>query len=256
MKYLSSTRLGMLFRCAHQYKLRYVDGIKKAPGIAAYVGRSVDESVNQDLQNVIDNGSLLPEEQIKDIARDSLNQEWEKEEPLLSKEEKEKGKKKVKGECTDKSVRLASLHLNKVAPIIKPKKIQKKWELEVAGFPYDLMGYIDIMEEDSIRDTKTTAAKKTGAADKSMQMTLYALAGKKIYGKDYKLFLDFLVDNKIPKEDIQPTTRSQKDFEAFFRKLEIVAKFLEKGIFLPASREYSWFCCEKYCGFWDICPYV
>lgn len=258
MKHLSPTSLGMLFRCPYQFYLRYIHDppIRKPPGIAAYVGRSVDQSVNNNLQNVIDNGNFIEREQAQVIARDTLNNEWATEEPLLNEEEKKEGVKKIRGQCVDKSVRLADLHYVKVAPIIKPKQIQRKWEIEISGFPYSLMGYIDILEDDSIRDTKTTKTKKTGAADISTQLTIYALAGKVLDKKDYKLFLDFLIDNKTPKEDIQLTTRTQKDFEALFRRLEIAAKFIEKGVFPPANLETSYTCSPMYCGYWGECPYV
>lgn len=254
--HFSPTSLDTLFKCAHRFELRYNFRKKRPPGIAAYIGRSVDESVNQDLQNVIDNGSLLSKEQIEDIARDTMNQEWEKEEPLLSEEEKI-NKNKTKGECVDRSVSLASLHLKKVAPIIKPKEIQKEWILDLKGYPYTIRGFIDIMEEDSIRDTKTSKVKKTGAANKSLQLTIYALAGLKIYGKNYKLYLDYLIANKIPVTDIQLTTRKLEDFEKFFRRLEIAIKFIEAGVFPPCNSELSWWCSPLYCGYYGTdCKYT
>ncbi|MFX0022148.1 MAG: PD-(D/E)XK nuclease family protein [Candidatus Hermodarchaeota archaeon] len=254
--HFSPTSLDTLFKCPHRFELRYNYHKKKPPGIAAYIGRSVDASVNQDLQNVIDNGILLSQEQIEDIARDTMNQEWEKEEPLLTKEEKS-NKNKVKGECVDASIKLASLHLQKVAPIIKPKAIQKDWILDLKGYPYTIKGLIDIIEEDSIRDTKTSKIKKTGAADKSLQLTIYALAGFKIYGKNYKLYLDYLIANKVPVTDIQPTSRGPKDFEKFFKRLEIAIKFMEAGVFPPCNSELSWWCDPRYCGFFGTdCEYT
>lgn len=246
----------MFLRCPHQGYLRYIKEIKKAPGVAALVGRSVDKSVEHNLQNKIDNGILLAPDQIQDIARDTLNQEWI-EGVLLSEEEKMEGDKKVKGQCIDKSVRLASLHYNKVAPIITPVKVARKWEIEVIGFPYSIIGIMDIQEENSIRDTKTSKVKKTGAANKSEQLTIYALAGKILDKKEYKLFLDYLVDNKDPKTDIQETMRNQKDFERLFRKLEAVAEMLEKEVFPPCNSEINYLCCPEYCGYYgQECKYT
>lgn len=258
IEHFSATSLGTLFTCAYRFYLRYIHEppIKKPPGISAYVGRSVDESVNQNMISKKDSNVLLPQEQIIDIVRDALNHEWETEKPFLNNEEKKEGEKKVKGQCVDTSIGLAKLHYNKLAPVIKPKQIQRKWEIEISGFSYGLMGYIDVMEENSIRDTKTTKIKKTGAANKSLQLTIYALAGKILDKKDYDLFFDYLVANKTPITDVQPTKRTQKDFEVFFRRLEIAAKFIETGIFPPASQENNWFCSPAYCGYHDICPYV
>ncbi len=258
MRHLSHTQLNMLFRCAYQYYLRYIHDppIKKPPGITAYIGRSVDMSVNKNLINKKDNNVLLPQEQIMDIARDSLNSEWEMEEPFLNEKEIKEGREKIRGQCVDTSIALARLHHNKLAPMIQPKQIQREWRIEITGFPYELKGYIDIMEENSIRDTKTAKIRKTGAADKSLQLTMYALAGKILDKKDYDLYFDYLVANKTPVTDIQPTKRTQKDFETFFRRLEIAAKFLEKGVFPPANRDEAWWCDERYCGYYQECPYV
>lgn len=254
--HLSVTSINMYFRCLHQGYLRYIKGIKKPPGIAALVGRSVDKTVEQNLQNKINKKNLLEPSNIQAIARDTLNQEWQ-EGVLLTKKEKEEGEKKIKGQCVDKSVRLACLHYNKVAPFIKPIKVPRKWEIEISGFPYNITGIMDIQEKSSIRDTKTSAVKKTGAAEKSFQLTMYALAGKILDKKNYKLYLDYLIDNKIPKEDIQETLRTQKDFDVLFRKLEIIAEVLEKGIFPPCNQELSWWCSPQYCGYFgNECKYT
>lgn len=256
LNHLSITSINMFLRCGHQGYLRYVRGIKKSPGIAALVGRSVDKSVEINLQSKIDNGILLASDQVQDIARDTMNQEWE-EGVLLSEEEKAEGDKKVKGKCIDKSVRLASLHHDKLAPIIKPVRVARKWELEIQGFPYNITGIMDIQEETAIRDTKTSKVKKTGAAHKSEQLTIYALAGKFLDKKDYKLFLDYLVDNKTPITDVQETIREQKDFERLFRKLEVVAEMLQKEVFPPCNSEINYLCCPEYCGYYgQECKYT
>ena len=252
---LSDTRLQMLFRCAYQYYRRYVMGDKIPPGIAAKVGISVDKTVSTDLTSKKDYGILLPDEQIQDIARDTLNEEWANG-VRLTKEEQQEGEKKIKGECVDRSIRLAKLHHNKLAPSIEPVAIQDRWELNIEGYPIGLTGVIDIREPHAIRDTKTGAKKKTGAADKSMQLTIYALAAKKLYGKDHKLFLDFLVDTKTPYTDVQESTRTQRDFEVLFRRIEAAINFLEKGIFPPCNPETNYLCSPKYCGFYSSCPYV
>lgn len=57
-KHLSISQINMLGRCGEQYRRRYIEGEKIPPGIAALVGRGVDDSVTINLQNKIDTGDL------------------------------------------------------------------------------------------------------------------------------------------------------------------------------------------------------
>ncbi len=87
-KHLSISQLNMLSFCGEQYCRRYVLQEKIPPGISLLVGISVDDSVNANLGNKIATQELLPLEQVKNIARDTLNHEWDKGEIALDENEK------------------------------------------------------------------------------------------------------------------------------------------------------------------------
>lgn len=257
IKYLSSTQINMYFKCQFAYFLRYIHNppIKKPPGIAAIVGRSVDKPVTADLQSKMDKGVLLSQEEIEDTARDIFNQEWDKG-VLLTKEELESND--TKGKNLDKSVKLAGLHHEIVAPKIKPIRLQKRWELEISGFPFALVGIPDIEEKNSIRDTKTSSKTITqNIADLSLQLTIYSLGRKTIYKDNPELYLDCLIALKTPKTFPLKTIRSQKDYEKLFRRMEIMAEGLEKEIFMPCNQELNYYCDPRYCGYYGIeCKYT
>ena len=258
MDHLSISQLNMLSFCGEQYRRRYILGEKIPPGVSLLVGRATDNSVNANMSNKIDTGELISLEQAKDVARDSLNNEWDREGVLLTDDEAKEGVKKVKGEAVDKSIRLSSLHYTDLAPIIKPTHVQRKWELDMKDYSIILIGYIDLQEgPKSIRDTKT--AKKSppdNAADTSEQLTMYALAAKILDGAiPERLYLDYLVDLKTPKAVSRDTTRTETDFTPLFKRIEIALKILETGLFMPARHDH-YLCNPNYCGYYRTCPYV
>lgn len=257
-QHLSITQLNMLSRCGEQYYQRYVKGLKVPPGISLIIGKTVDSSVTKNLTQKLNGQDLLPVEAVVDFAAQEFNREWEASEVALSEEELEKGVRVVKGEALDKSVRLAGLHAIEMAPTILPTHLQRKVQVELTKYPYDLLGYIDIQEgSKAIRDTKTSG--KTPAkdiADKDDQLTIYAMMVKVTDGViPETLCLDYLVDLKTPTAKVFTTQRTEDDFKPILRRVEAAALALEKGVFIPA-RETDWWCSPKWCGYHSTCQYV
>lgn len=255
--HLSMTQLDMLSKCGEQYRRRYVDKDIIPPGVAAVVGKATDRSVNQNLEHKIATKELLPLEQVADTARDVLNQEWQSG-VVLADEEVGRGVKVVKGEAVDKAVRLSLLHAKQTAPIIEPTHVQRKWTVEITGYPMDLFGYIDVQEgTSSVRDTKTAGkTPNANAADQSDQLTGYALAVRVLDGKaPEKVVLDYLIDNKMPVAKSFESTRDADDFAALLHRVEVAIVALEKGVFIPA-RQTDWWCSARWCGYHATCRFV
>lgn len=253
--HLSITQINMLNACGQQYYFRYLLGKKIPPGISLVVGKTVDDSVNKNLQSKIDTGELMPVEQVLDIAHDQFEANWHKDGILFTPEEAE-NPKKAKGEATDKTIRLATLHAKEMAPAIQPKEVQRRMLVHLEGYPVDLLGFIDIQEEDATRDTKT-ASKSPAAnmADVSDQLTFYAMANYAVDNRiPSQLVLDCLIDNKVPKAVSLVTTRTEDDFEPMLRRIENAVMAIEKGVFLPC-RQDDWHCSRRFCGYFNICPY-
>ncbi len=256
-KHLSISQLNMLSFCGEQYRRRYILGEKRPPGVSLLVGRSVDDSVNANLGNKIITKELLSVEQVLDIARDTLNHEWEREEIFLDEKEKILGEKQARGNAVDKAVRLAELHATKLSPLINPTHVQRKWEIELDGYPVDLIGFIDVQEgSKAIRDTKTSGKSPAkNAADTSDQLTIYAMAAYVLDGQiPEKLTLDYLVDLKTPKESVIETTRTVDDFKPLLARIENACIVLEKGAFVPARQDNP-LCSPKWCGYALTCKY-
>ena len=277
--YLSISQLSMLSKCGEQYRRRYIEGEILPPAVAMLVGRGVDTSVDSNLTSKVRTRELLPLEEVKDIARDNITIQWETSSIKFNEAEIELGIPKVKGEATDKAVRLASLHARERAPHIDPKEeknIQRRWRIELEGFPRDLVGIIDIVEPPSdnlpvsldlsnskivrpphsVIDTKTAAKTPPKAiAHQSQQLTAYALAIRVEEGEIPVVTLDYLIDTKTPKSAVFHSTRGQDDFNALLRRVENAIEALDKGVFIPAQPT-DWWCDKKWCGYYESCPYV
>ncbi len=253
---LHISQVETLERCGEQYRRRYGEKEIIAPGIALVVGISTHKVIETDLENLLAAGALLPDEAIADLAYQETLRLFEGE-VFIDEDDKGKSLAAVRGETADVVIALTDLHHKRVAPTIRPVALEEEWKLETQ-LPYDMAGRIDIREATRIRDTKTTAkSPPKNAADKSDQLTMYAMANK-VYRPDDpapSLLLDFLVKTKTPKHVHLETTRGDEDFRALLDRLAVAMSAIEKGIFVPASSGH-WICSPRYCGYFSTCKYT
>jgi hypothetical protein len=252
---LHVSALGMM--CMEAFRRRYMEGESIPPGIALIVGTGTHKSVDANMHHKIETGELLATDAITDAARDGVNQAWDKDGVKLEPEELQLGIKVVRGQAVDKAVRLATIHHKEKAPRINPTHAERPWTLEIKGYPLDLAGRIDIQEADSVRDTKTSG--KTPAencAQKSLQLKAYALAVRILDGKaPSKVFLDYLIDTKVPKSASFEHEPDSEDFQAVLNRIEIIAMAMQHGVFVPVEPTH-WCCDPKYCGYYQTCRYI
>ena len=252
---IHQSTLAMLYKCPKQYEFRYIQGLIRLPGVAMVTGTGVHRAVEADLSHKIEAGELLPDEAVADMARDAVVAEWER--GVEVNEAKEGTPDEAKAGAIDRAVSLASLHHGVLAPSLEPISVERRWKLDLEGYPYDLAGTIDIEEPHALRDTKTAAKSpaKT-AADDSLQLTAYAVAIKYCNGAlPSRLCLDHLVSLKTPKIVTLETTRTERHVELFLRRLEVAMRQLEAGVFPPTDPS-NWWCGPRWCGFFKECPYV
>jgi hypothetical protein len=243
--------------CFEAFRRRYIENEIIPPGVALIVGTGTHASVEKNLTAKIETGTLLTLDAVKDAARDGVNNAWEQG-VKLNDEEAERGIKAVKGEAVDKAVRLATLHANDKAPSLRPTHVERKWSLELPGYPVDLVGRIDIQEGlVSIRDTKTSG--KTPAencADKSIQLKAYAAAVRAIDGTLPQFaVLDYLIDTKTPAAKTFSMVPTVEDTHAMLARVETVVLAMEKGVFIPVEPTH-WCCDPKWCGYYQTCRYI
>lgn len=278
-RHLSHTQLDMMARCGIAWEFRYVHKVKRPPpSVKMLIGRGVDHSVTENLRHKRDEGAPVPLEEAQQAARDSLVYEWAQGGVLLELEEQEDGVVRVKGRAIDATVTLASAHHEIVAPKIEPAWVQRKFEIELEGYDCSLVGVIDVQEESieglydgvegyrrpsRVLDTKTTRKSlNQNDVDTSSQLTVYHMAvGVLDDAPPDEVALDVLVDKshlktpKPPKVDRLTSTRTDDDTRALLARVERAVSVMDSGVVTPAPPG-AWWCSEKWCGYWAICPFV
>ncbi len=254
---LHFSSLDRLWVCGEQFYRIYVVGERQDTNANLIVGIAVDASVSRNMEEKLTTGRLLPLEEAKAIARDTVLTEWELKTVVLDREEKLIGEAAVKAEAIDKAVRLASLHAREAAPNINPTHVQRRWAIEIPGLPFDLVGAIDVQEGlVAGRDTKTSGKTPNQAiADMSMQLTIYSLAILVLDGAaPEEMVLDYLVDNKLPVYRQFRSTRDADDYRVLMNRIENAAEVIQKGAFVPAQPT-DWHCSLDFCSFARTCRY-
>lgn len=254
--YLSPSQLDMAAKCGLQWQYRYVDGLKIPPAVAMVIGTATHKSIEKNLRSKMEAKTLLPEQEVVQIASEALSNTWAGEGPVLSDDEKEQGEIKVKGAAVDTAVSLARLHHRVMAPGIQPLHVEREVYLELTGFPHDLKGFLDIQEADGIRDTKTASKSPSGdEAASSTQGKFYSLARTVLDGlPPAKFSLDYLVKTKEPKAVTVSAQIDEDDHRRLLLRVEKVSNMIQKGTFTPAPHD-AWYCSARWCGYWSRCPF-
>lgn len=241
-------------KCPMIYEHRYVRGIKRPPGVAAHAGTGVHYSAAENYRSVIDTGVFLPTDQVVEVAVKAFSDALEKEGAIDD-------TPSARGDAMDKTVRLARLHCEKVAPARMPVAVEKSFRLELGGYPIDVVGTIDLIEKnDELSDVKTSGkSPQESIVHSSVQLSSYALAANAMAGRpldsEVAVRLDYLVDTKLPKHVPLYSSRNKIDYENFLRRVELANRMIESGVFPPTSPS-NWVCSSKWCGYYDdICPF-
>ncbi len=248
--------LDTLWGCGEKFRRIYIMHERPDANISMMVGTAIDKAISANMESKMLYGKLLERADVDAIARDGFLAEWTLKTPVLTREEWLAGEAAVKGEAIDKTVRLSRLHYDVLAPKIEPTHVQRKWSIEIPGFPFDLVGAIDLQDVVGPIDDKTSKKSPVGnIADISLQMTTYALAILVLDGKiPEQVRLDYLIDNKTPIVKTYTSTRDLDDFRVLMNRVENAAEVIEKGCYTPANPT-DWRCSTKWCGFAATCKY-
>lgn len=241
-------------KCAAMYEHRYVNDVKVPPGIAVHAGTGVHHGAAKNYEHLITDGMLLPTDAVVELAVEAFDKALEKDGAIDDSPSE-------RGDAKDKTVRLARLHAERVAPSRMPAAVEKTFRLELGGYPIDVVGTIDLIEKnDEISDVKTSGkSPQESIVHSSVQLSSYALAANAMAGRelsaDVAVRLDYLVDTKSPKHVPLESSRNGVDYQNFLRRVELANAMIENGVFPPTSPA-NWCCQEKYCGYWkDVCAF-
>ena len=260
-RHFSHSQFSMYRGCPEKYRRHYIEGEKRPPGTNMVIGSAVHSVIEGDMKNVLKKGILLDDKKIPSVAEKTFKEKWA-EGVALHKAQREAGEKATKAECLHMAVRQAKLFHEKVAPFLRPERIEHRWEIDLLDTDWILMGYIDLQEKvrkgeksGKIHDFKVVAKEDKKAADNSDQLSMYALWAYKHDGAIPKLALNQLIKTKVAKAVTHETKRTKEQMQAMMENVMAVLECIEAGSFYGCERS-NWLCDERYCSFWNDCKYT
>jgi len=254
----------MLSRCGVQFQRRYGARFKiwheeeiKPPGVAAVIGSAVHSSVERNLRYKIASGTMIPLEEAEQTARDSFLQRANQGGLHLAGFDKPLDE--LVGEGEDWSVKLAKLHLLKVAQNVNPLDVEVSGVIVLENMPVDLSYRMDIVEDGRIGDTKTAARKPMATPEESFQFCFYAMAYFVEHEKWPAIFADYLMKYKNP---IAKRFEAQTDEKwqipvknRVTRAVELIEAVKEGKQAMTPAQPDDWCCTARYCGYHADCPF-
>ena len=251
---IHQSSLNMAFRCGEQFRRRYINDEIIPPGIAAGRGTGVHKANEVNLKQKVKTKIDLPLSDLTDAARDGYVHAF-RNGVYLTKED-QSSKNSLLNDGLNDTIRLTRLYQEEVAPEIVPIEVEREFKINV-GLPLLLAGRIDMEEDFKVDDLKTAGMSwPAGRIDKEIQPIFYSYAHEKETGIRPEFVYHILVALKTKaKRQVQKITATDNHYQALFAKLKMFCKMLETGTFLPANPS-SWWCSNKWCGYYDTCKYV
>jgi hypothetical protein len=246
----------MYKRCARQYEYRYIQDLKKAPGIALLKGKSVHKGVEVTHTKTILTGFPLTYEEAVQAVVDEFKsgeadiEDWEDSKP---------------GVLQDDAIRNFKVYYNQAVPVINPVKVENPFTVKIGTVP--VRGIIDLVDRvldpdmslendpenpkkiEVVSDLKTAERVWPGQRiERDPQLTFYAIAEQ-----TDKVRIDFLLDQKSgtryePKRSVRRATEKR----ILIEDVEEMVDLVKKGVF-PRCETSHFLCIPKYCGFYERC---
>lgn len=254
--HISATQLAMYLGCGAQYEFRYIQGLKIPPKGAQIRGTGVHQARAKNLAQKVESRIDLPVDEIVEVARDSVSNQFAVGEVGIEAGESPKA---VRAETIDAAVRLTRCDALEFQAKMQPTAVEAEITVTVPGLGRDILGYLDTADDEkAVRDLKAMSkSPAAGAADNSDQLSTYALLYKTKFGElPSRVQLDAVVDlAKGPKAVAVVSVRTAEDLDMILRRYYAAIKAIDKGVFVPCPSDF-WKCSPKWCGYYGVCQYA
>jgi hypothetical protein len=249
--HFSASSIGTYLKCPESWRRKYIEREYDRPSGAMVLGSSVGAAENHADQLVIDGEERPSTDDVLDLFTDEFDDRTEREEVAWAGE--------TPGEAKDTGIAAVKAYERLVVPTIKPVSVEREFWLNFDGVEWGFQGFFDLEQEDDTLADRKVIGKKLGQADADgdIQPTSYFLA-RRSEGNPAKRF-DFhtMVKTKQPYAEVVKTERTDAQLDHFVDRLyRISAEILwrlETDNWAGAAPR-SWWCTQKYCGFWGSCP--
>lgn len=244
-RHISVSQIKTYLRCPLEYRFRYIDGLYVPQSGAITLGKSVHRALEYNFRQKIDSGKDAPLKDIVDVFNDAYDH-------LLEDTELEQGENAEN--LRREGMRLLSLYHATIAPGIYPAVVEEPFETELEGIDIPLAGIMDLVDRSGVIVDHKTAKRSysSDAVQRDLQLTTYALAYRKMHGKQEKgVRLDVMIRGRETRIQTLHGERSERQIERHARLIGEVVRAIEQGIFYPNESYYCGICryrtfCERW----------
>lgn len=218
---LSPTSITTFLTCPEQWRRVYLVGETSRCSSALLVGRVDSKAREVDLGQKIESGVNLPLEAVQDAAASAWDAELEKEGGEREILWDQKDGPSV-GAVKDLSIAVASAYRRQRAEWVAPIAVEERVEWTSDGVPFMIAGYVDVEEQERIREAKTSRkAQSKPSSGWLAQQAIYTAA------KQLPVVFDVTVKKKAP--EVLPEMHGYSVREANL-KVEALAVSVADGI--------------------------
>jgi hypothetical protein len=261
----SVSGLRLFQKCPAAWEQKYVQGLHMPSGVHAIRGQGPHAAVAHNLSQKITTRVDLPLEEVLAVAAETVATGF-RGEVHLTEEERTIGIRNLEAKAKDTAVAMTRFHHLRVSPHMRPLAVEREIRVRPdprLGLP-EVVGRPDLVTEgggpglEDLHDHKTKeASPREGEEHYEQGLTMYALLFHSKYGHlPRTVSLDFLVARGHRVEFYhRPSTRSMDDLRGMVTALQKAEASIQAGAFPPTDPS-NWWCSEKWCGFWNRCPFV
>ena len=248
VEHLSASSMGSFMECPERFRRKYILKEPEKSFSGRFIG-SVDHRVNArifkgrmpkslDSTEPFSTTGTLIEDTYREVWDEVLEQDgepdWQDDDPT---------------KMFERGVRMAKTYQEQVGKDIVPVAVESRFEFKLDGVPVPIIGYIDVMEADKVRERKTSAVKQTSPKPAwRFQGLVYQLATgmpvwwdvctrqatTQIYSaRDWP-------DLQLPLGDFEKTKRLIKDCSV--RMNDLYARFGRDEVWPTTGIMHSWAC--------------
>jgi RecB family exonuclease len=253
-KPLSHSQIGSYLRCPMTTFFRYEKGMKAPPVSAISFGVSIHKALEHNFSQKRYSRRDVPVSVVQDVFRDAWKEAVR--ETVFDPEKDE-----TPDEFLDHGVAMLGKYQREIAPTIMPKEVETKFTLRLPGVKRDIIGYIDLIDENEvIVDHKTSKMQpKADMLAKAPQLTLYKMGYRARHGHDPRgLRLDYLIrkinrrSNSFQPEIIQaPVFRTVAQEQQVAHTIKTVSEAMSLKKYYPNTDHFG--CTPAGCGYWSQC---
>lgn len=260
----SASQLAEFERCGVLYKMRRINMVSFGPTSPMVRGLALHHAVALNYDQKIETRRDLALDVVLDAAATRARDLMHADQPLhLTRGERQVGRAAVRDSVVDQVVRMSKRYHLERAPHVQPVLVEHRVTM-TSRESFDVVVVLDLAtDEDEVWDLKSREARppRGGEEHTSPQLTLQWAAYSQVMGKPPRsVGLEFVHAPKNPAAHARlerlASTRTRADVDDVTRRLREADAAIRRGDFRPANPETDWWCSEKWCVAWDVCPFV